>query len=262
MNGGVVMVVDGPLRTERVRKRTGKRTLKGNQVPLYHIQFPEGKVRTDHFVPPRNVPGTRLNGLYNYRLTNASGTLESNAIIPDSYKITKTHLDGVAYKTKAIGTAFAKKLLTSYYKAVNKKTPAKPQEDDRPNGLIEQVRRWVDTVRNAVDDREDNNAAVHIRFVEVLYKAPEQNASKRPHNTRLMVPFAKAHALLGSYYVREKGVRNRTEDSVYCRKVEPADAQHNTGFMALNVDKTGALMPGSHVSHVRKEEHDYMCRKL
>lgn len=254
------MIVDGPLRTTVVRKQRGKRMRNVRTLSLYNIQFPEGGIRLDHVVAPNTVPGTRLNGLFNYR-TSGADSIAAAAVAPDSFEVSKTTLGGVSGTTEAARTAFAKKLLAAYHKAMKKATPEQPQKDLRVNGLVEQVAKWVESVQAAIDDQDDAQKSVHIRFVEVPYRAPEANASTRPANTRLVVPFAKARASIGSYFVRERGARFG-DGAAYCRELGPNDITHGTGFLALNVDKTGKLMPNSHVSHVRKEEHDYMCRRV
>jgi hypothetical protein len=260
LHGGVIMVVDGPLRKTVMQKQMGKRMRRVQVLSLYNIGFPEGSMRADHVLPPNTLPGTRLNGLYNFRVKD-EGRLSECVVIPDQFEVTKTTLDGVSSSTKSARTAFSKKVLTAYHKAMGKATPEQPQKDGRVNGLVAQIGRWVESVQEAIDDHDNAKASVHIRFVGVPYRVPDSAADVRPHNTRLMVPFSKAHATLGAYYVRERGARFG-DGSAYCRSVGPKDDTHRTGYLAVNVDKHGAVVPGSHVSHVRKEEHDFMCRKV
>lgn len=247
--GGVVLVVDGPLRFTHTKGARGPLV---RTMSVHNIRT--GTVQPVFRVPPRAFVGTRLSGPFAYRLPKDVSTLEAAAVIPDSYTL--------APSPAPVTKDFARRLLASYHVAMGERTPKKPQANA---GLVEQLREWLVTVQDAIDTSDAGGApgasGVRIRFVRVANK-PRPD---RPQNTRRMIPFAVAHKALGAYYVR---VRQRTpqrtphvrqQNELVYHRVAANDAAYAKGYLAFNVrsDGTAADEPG-YVSHVGPIDHDYM----
>lgn len=151
---------------------------------------------------------------------------------------------------KAPGT-IAKELL----ERAAKQYPTQASTDPEAQAQVQpSLAKWVTSVQAVAESQEHTTAKLHV--AAPVFRTREETPH-RTKNFRLVVPAAKVHTELGSYY---RKCRSATPNR-FCREI--SDKSIADGYLAVNVDDKGSVVDAdnTHVSHLSGKFHDewFVC---